>query len=145
LQTASTILAALEGAAEAAALAIAIACLGSSAAAVPAAVEAMSGTVLAMLPTMSGAEAGLIWSAALTTLMVTVSRSVAFAFLTNWAAVVGRSALGTWPRASAIVESLATAASAPAKRTVNEKATILFNFISAIGLNCSKLQTQSLI
>jgi len=94
-QTATTIFPAFEGAAAEAAFAMAPACLGCAAAAVPAATAATSWLARAMAPTIAGAAAGLISTAAFTTLIVVVSRSRLLAFLINSADFGGSSAAET--------------------------------------------------
>jgi hypothetical protein len=126
-QTAKTILRAWEGAADAAAFAIAAACLGCLAAATPAATDAMSGAVLAIAPTMAGAAAELISTAASTTSMVVVVRSRLFARRTKSAALAGSSAAGTGVSTS--LKGLAFGASLPEQIKTPRKATTIARLV----------------
>src|SRR5215471_18981207 len=114
---AKTISLAWEGAAAAAALAIARAWLGTIAAAVAAATEATAGTALATALTISGAAAGSLSTAARTTAIVTDFCSLALASVTNLAAWAGKS-----DRATLLNVSLSAVAWSAYMTDVDERA-----------------------
>jgi hypothetical protein len=98
---------------------------------VAAAVAAIAGDVLAMLPTTTGADAGFNPTAALTTSMVVCLRFFAFACETKSAALAGSSAamvvLNTPNTGLALVLSPALALTATVRATATVKNIVFFN------------------